>query len=102
MVSHLSDGTFGRVFEVKNIENNNTYALKMIRAVERYVDSAKTETEILEYILKKDPISKFHNVELVQTFNFGSNYCMVFERLGLSLYELMKKNNYRGFPIKMI
>ena len=49
-MKHLSDGTFGRVFEVKNIENDKIYACKMIRAVERYVDSAKTEKDILEKI----------------------------------------------------
>ena len=48
LIRHLSDGTFGRVFEVE--KNGRTYALKMIRAVPRYVDSAKTEVAIIEDI----------------------------------------------------
>jgi hypothetical protein len=35
----LGDGTFGRVFEVRQIYNNKIYALKMIRAVERFVEA---------------------------------------------------------------
>jgi dual-specificity kinase len=30
------------------------------------------------------------------------HFCLVFQPLGLSLYELIKKNNYRGFPLKMV
>ena len=36
----MGDGTFGRVFEVRQIYNNKIYALKMIRAVERFVEAA--------------------------------------------------------------
>jgi serine/threonine protein kinase len=39
-VKLLGDGTFGRVFEVRQIHNNKVYALKMVRAVERFVDAA--------------------------------------------------------------
>lgn len=27
---------------------------------------------------------------------------MVFKPLGCSLYDLLKKNDYRGFPLKMV
>jgi len=37
----LGEGTFGRVFEVKEINTNNVFALKMIRAVDRFIHAAK-------------------------------------------------------------
>tara|TARA_B110000503_G_C6853997_1_gene292056 strand:- start:181 stop:318 length:138 start_codon:yes stop_codon:yes gene_type:complete len=36
----LADGTFGRVIEVRQIHNNKIYALKMVRAVDRFVEAA--------------------------------------------------------------
>lgn len=53
-MKHISDGTFGRVLEVINYANNKTYAVKVIRAVERYIDSAQTEKEIIEKIQQQD------------------------------------------------
>lgn len=46
---------------------------------------------------KKDPEGKFQIVKLIDAFEYKRNYCMIFEKLGLSLYELLKKNDYRGF-----
>lgn len=45
---------------------------------------------------RKDPDNKSQIVKLVDAFEYKKNYCMVFEKLGLSLYELLKKNDYRG------
>jgi serine/threonine protein kinase len=70
-MAHISDGTFGRVFECKDLEDNKIYAVKVIRAVQRYVESAKTETEILEFIKNKDKDDKFQNVKLYDAFPFG-------------------------------
>ncbi len=50
LIKHVSDGTFGRVFEVKHLESGGIFALKMIRAVPRYVESAKTEEKIIRDI----------------------------------------------------
>lgn len=53
---HISDGTFGRVLEVWDRKNRNKiYALKVIRAVERYVEAALTETYILKKIQSLNP-----------------------------------------------
>lgn len=76
--------------------------IKMIRAVERYVESAKTEVEILLDLKRKDPEGKFQIVQLIEAFEFKKNYCMIFEKLGLSLYELLKKNEYRGNFINLL
>ena len=40
MIKQLGDGTFGRVLEVRHILTNKIYAMKVIRAVERFVDAA--------------------------------------------------------------
>ena len=43
----LGDGTFGRVLEVKDLKYNEYYAMKVIRSVKRYIESAEIEANIL-------------------------------------------------------
>ena len=50
----LGDGTFGRVFEVKDLRDDTVKAMKVIRAVERYVEAAKVEAEILRRVNRAD------------------------------------------------
>lgn len=52
MIKHLGDGTFGRVLEVVDRRDNVRYAMKIIRAVPRYVDSAKIEVDIYDDVQK--------------------------------------------------
>lgn len=47
IIGHLGDGTFGRALQCLEINENKIYAVKVIRAVERYSESAKTEAQIL-------------------------------------------------------
>lgn len=75
----------------------------MIRAVPRYIKSAKIEVHILKDILSKnDGTGREFIVDFKEAFDFKDNYCMVFELLGLSLYEFQKKNDYKGFPITYV
>ena len=39
----LGDGTFGRVLEVKDLKYNEYYAMKVIRSVKRYIESAEVK-----------------------------------------------------------
>jgi serine/threonine protein kinase len=91
----LGDGTFGRVLEVKDLEGS-IKAIKIIRAVDRYVEAAKIEARILEKLNKSDPEHKSHIVRLYDHFPLDHNYCLVFERLGKSLYDVIKMNKYKG------
>lgn len=33
---------------------------------------------------------------LIDKFHYKANYFMIFEKLGSSLYDVLKKNNYKG------
>ena len=66
----------------------------MIRAVERYVESAKEETKILKQLSNKDTNNFI--IKLYTHFTYGSNYCMIFEKLSQSIYDLLKQDNYKG------
>lgn len=74
--------------------------MKIIRAVERYIESAEIECEILSSLKDKDKDDDKGIVRLIEHFKFKENYCMVFENLGTSLYEILKMSNFRGFTMK--
>ena len=33
---------------------------------------------------------------MIDDFDFKENYCMVFEKLGVSLYDVLVKNEFQG------
>lgn len=40
-------------------------------------------------------------VDLKGWFEFEGHICLVFDKYGLSLYDFLKGNEYRGFPLLM-
>ena len=39
---------------------------------------------------------------MIEHFDYLDNYCLVFEKLGCSLYDFLKSNNFNGYPIEYI
>ena len=70
----------------------------MIKPVQKYVDSAKTERNIIRDLCDRDPEDEFHLVRYIETLYHYGHYCLVFEQLGPSLYDIIKRNKYVGFP----
>lgn len=93
----LGDGTFGRVLECTLLDRagGGTVAVKVIRQVKKYAEAAKIEAQILRKIKHLAPNSGC--VELLDTFQEGPYYCLVFETLGQSLYDFLRANKYRGY-----
>mmetsp|Transcript_163230 Transcript_163230/g.301382 ORF Transcript_163230/g.301382 Transcript_163230/m.301382 type:complete len:544 (+) Transcript_163230:106-1737(+) len=94
----LGDGTFGRVVLAHDRKQNLEVAIKIIRDVKRYMENAKIEADILADIRKADPQGKSGCAIMYDTFTHESKfYCLVFEPLGVSLYDFLKDNDFRGF-----
>jgi len=89
----LDDGTFGRVYQVK--KQSKTYALKVIKPVDRFIMAARQEYHMVKYF--EEPL-----LQVIESFLFKNFYCIVFELLGPNLYEFMKANGQRGYPIGLI
>lgn len=92
----LGDGTFGRVLEVEDLQDNSTKAMKVIRAVKRYVSSARIEADIIRRLNTADPEDKSKIVRMTDSFVWESSFVLVFEPLGPSLYDIIKRNDYKG------
>ena len=125
IIRELGVGTFGRVVECLDLEkeeedrrrgyvdddgnkkngDDNLVAIKMVRKVRRYYESAIIEADILSEVNRKGgPRSRgtTHFAILHDAFSFRGHYCLVFESLGPSLYDYIKRNEYAPFPMRYI
>lgn len=60
------------------------------------------QLEVLNTLERNDPEGRFHCVSLREWFDYRGHVCMVFEKLGLSLYDFLRKNSYSPFPAAMV
>ncbi|CAE8716736.1 unnamed protein product [Polarella glacialis] len=99
----LGDGTFGRVVLAMDAKENRQVAIKIIRDVKRYMENAKIEAAILKDIRKADASGSSRCSLMYDTFTHDSKFfCLVLEPLGMSLYDFIKKNHFRGFWVQDI
>lgn len=68
----------------------------MIRPAKNYMNAAKEEAQMLKFLSQNDPNGIYNFVHLVEEFQYGEYYCLVFEKLGVSLYEFLKINEFLG------
>jgi hypothetical protein len=93
-------GTFGKVFRCVDREGDGKeVAIKVVRNVKRYTESAEVEARILTLVNKADPANESHCVRFYSTFTHGEHMCMVFELLGPSVYDYLKRNRYKPLPL---
>jgi hypothetical protein len=70
--------------------------------LQKYRDAAMIELEALNTLQANDPCQTRHCVQLLEWFNYRGHVCMVFERLGPSLYDILRRNGYKPFPFYMV
>ena len=103
VLRQLGEGTFGRVLECQHRYLRTPVAVKVIRDVDRYRENAKVECRILKKIqeirrLSLDKRGSRGIVRFYEDFMHAHRfYCLSFERLGKTLYEVITMNNHRGF-----
>ncbi|KAH7462488.1 hypothetical protein PRIC1_014937 [Phytophthora ramorum] len=95
-------GTFGRVLECLDKQRNIVVAIKVVRKVDKYTESAKIEAAILQDVNDKDKNNESLCVRMFKWFEYKGHVCMVFERLGCSLYDYLKNHDYKPFPLHCI
>ena len=60
------------------------------------------QLEVLNTLEKNDPDGRWHCVSLREWFNYRGHVCMAFEKLGLSLYDFLRRNAYNPFHVNMV
>lgn len=98
ILSSMGEGTFGKVVEAWDRKRKIRVAIKIIRNVPKYRRAAEIEIGILDDIEMRE---RTHGdsgcVHLRGYFDFRNHVCMVFRKYGLSLFDFMKMNKFRGF-----
>jgi serine/threonine protein kinase len=112
VLEEVGRGTFGRVLECLDMQRSRRNreldrhrsedkycAIKIVRKVKRYYESALIEAKIARDVNRKGGRGVTHCVVLHDAFTFQGHYCMVFESLGPSLYDFLKRHDYQPFPM---
>ena len=126
----LGYGHFSTAWLSLDTKYGNYVAIKIQKAAQQYIDAAYDEVEILQELAnhnfdkdwikslkeyyKDEPeklkdLDKVENSKVVQLLNSfiyhgqnGRHFCMVFEIVGVTLLELIKRYNYKGIPLPYI
>ena len=99
----LGSGTFGQVFECAVLDEmggQGRAAVKIIKNQAAYYHQARVEIGVLQLLnMQVDPHDRHHIVRLRDFFMYKGHLCLVFELLGLNLYELIRRNKFRGLSL---
>ncbi|XP_073007607.1 serine/threonine-protein kinase AFC2-like isoform X1 [Typha latifolia] len=101
ITSKMGEGTFGQVLECWDREGEEMVAIKIIRGIKKYSEAAMIEINVLQQLAKYDTTGS-RCVQIRNWFHYRNHICIVFEKLGPSLYDFLRKNNYRSFPIDLV
>ncbi|KAG6519879.1 hypothetical protein ZIOFF_016908 [Zingiber officinale] len=99
--SKMGEGAFGQVLECWDHERNEMVAIKIVRSNRKYRKDAMIEIEILQLLGKHDANTS-RCVQVRNWFDYRNHICIVFEKLGPSLYDFLRKNSFRSFPIDLV
>lgn len=99
----LGTGTFGQVVKCRHQQTGDIVAVKVIKNQPAYFNQAWVEINILRMLHRNNGADDTkHIVKFYSHFVFREHLCLVFERLSINLYELLKQNNYVGVSLEML
>lgn len=102
ILSDLGEGTFGKVVECWDRREAFRVAIKIVRSVAKYRDAARLEIEVLEHLESNDSDGRYHCVRMLGWFEYQGHVCIVFEKLGPSLYEQLRRSRFQPFSIEQV
>ncbi|BFU22065.1 protein kinase putative [Entamoeba histolytica] len=96
----VGQGTFGTVYLAKKITTTTKeeeVALKIIRKNERMVKLSQKEAQLVKEVMS---LKGIYIVQLITEFMYKDHYCIVLEKMDMSLRELLShKPNEEGIDI---
>lgn len=112
----LGQGTFAQVFQCLNEQTGEVVAIKVVKSKPAYTRQATVEIDVFRVLqedrknLPGDPTnedgaqtnSTDYMVNMNCYFMYQSHLCLVFQLLGLNLYEILKGRQFRGLPLAVV
>ncbi|XP_056290697.1 homeodomain-interacting protein kinase 1-like [Pseudoliparis swirei] len=99
--SVLGQGTFGTVTKCRNIADNKTVAIKMMRNHGSLVEQARSEVDVLFQLQLLDS-DKSNLVQWYQVFTCRQHICLEFEHLDKSLDDFMEERLFQPLLLREI
>ena len=97
----LGQGVSGQVYLVyKNKEENQKYALKIIKNKKIYKNQSLIELKVVTTLNTKHNNS--HIIKVYEYFFYQEHLCIVFELLNENLYQLLQHNHLQGISLNSI
>ncbi|XP_042003470.1 serine/threonine-protein kinase AFC3-like isoform X2 [Salvia splendens] len=101
ILGKMGEGTFGQVLDCWDRHTQEYVAIKIIRSIRKYRDAAMIEIDVLQRLAKYDK-KESHCVKMHRWFDYRNHICIVFEKLGPSLFDFLKRNKYSPFPVDLV
>uniref|UniRef100_A0A3B3CE51 Protein kinase domain-containing protein n=1 Tax=Oryzias melastigma TaxID=30732 RepID=A0A3B3CE51_ORYME len=95
----IGKGTFGKVAKCKDLLTNKEVAIKFIK--KNLEEDGEDEIKALIEVSKIDA-EKYNLVKFVEWFHYNGHFCIVFEMLDKSLYNIMRGRDFRPLSLKEI
>ncbi|KAH7314601.1 hypothetical protein KP509_21G010400 [Ceratopteris richardii] len=102
ILQKMGEGTFGRVLECMDVESHEIVAIKVVRSTEKYREDAMIEIGHLQTIGRNDKSGSRGCVQMRRWFDYRNHICIVFEKLGPSLYDFLQNNGFQPFSIECV
>lgn len=101
VLSAIGEGTFSNAYTCLDIKTNSRVVLKVSRSKRSYAEAAKQEITALKILNKLDQNNK-HFVKYYGSFTYHSHICLIFQKLGPSLFDALQYNKFRPFQIETV
>ncbi|XP_073129789.1 serine/threonine-protein kinase AFC3 isoform X1 [Henckelia pumila] len=101
ILGKMGEGTFGRVLECWDRKVREYVAIKVVKSTAKYRDAARIEIDVLQQLAENDK-GNSHCVRMLDWFDHRNHICIVFEKLGPSLFDFLKRNKYSPFPVDLV
>jgi serine/threonine protein kinase len=113
----LGQGTFAHVFQCLHVQTGELVAIKVVKNKPAYTRQATVEIDVFRALQEEkkktgsDATSSTdadstgshdYMVSMKCYFMYQSHLCLVFQLLGLNLYEVLKRRQFTGFPLLVV